>query len=437
MMKKNLLYLFFIANLSLIIYFWWTSPATLFADKANTLLSLGRLSGLLAVIFVLLQFVLMGRVRWVEEVFGLDKLARIHRMNGYLSISFILTHAFLITSSYAILGKIGFISQLVDFFTHYEDIWQAEIAVILFCSIVLSSIYMVFKRLKYEWWYGIHLLTYLAVILAWGHQLKGGSDFHSHFFVIYWYSLYIFVALNVLYFRFTRGIFLSYRQKFRVVKIVKEGSTAHSVYISGKNLDQFKTTPGQFISIRFLNKYFWQQHPFSLSWIPRNNLLRLTIKNSGDFTSTIGDIKIGTYVYLDGPFGSFRLEQNSQKFLFIAGGVGITPIRSLIEQAVSLKKDLVLLYSNQFSNDIILQDELDTFSKQYIFPIHYIVTKDGTWKGEKGRIDAEKLQRLVTDLTQREVYICGPVRMMDDLNVTLQSLGVSKSHIHYEKFSLH
>src|SRR3989344_9111874 len=100
-----------------------------------------------------------------------------------------------------------------------------------------------------------------------------------------------------------------------------------------KNLTKFKIAAGQFIIVRFLAKnFFWQAHPFSLSCAPNGEYLRLTIKQSGDFTRSLENLPVNTKALIDGPHGVFTARfARRKKFLFIAGGVGITPVFSLIE----------------------------------------------------------------------------------------------------------
>jgi predicted ferric reductase len=437
-MKKFIYSIFFI-NLLIILFFWWNGSASLLSGRLpDIILAFGRLCGLLAVYFVLLQFVMRGRAVWIEHTFGLNNLATAHRLNGYLSISFITLHVLSILTSNSMISGNNIFIQAFIFVTTYFDLLKAFLAFLLFITIVFFSIYIVRKRLKYETWYYIHLLTYLAILLAWGHQLNFGGDFaSSQVFVWYWYTLYIFVFGNLLVFRFLRQGYLFVKYRFRVAEIVKEADNSASVYITGNNLSAFKSQPGQFFILRFLDTKRWMEaHPFSLSFVPKNNLFRLTIKNVGDFTSEITKLKKGTPILLDGPLGTFTSKSATKdKYLFIAGGVGITPIRSLIEELAVLKKDFILLYSNK-TTDIIFKKELDGLVRQYNFPIHYIISEDKSYKGEKGRIDAEKIKRLAPDFLKRDIYLCGPVPMMDSLIKTLQDLGVSHSSIHYERFSL-
>ena len=430
--------MFFFINLLIIFFFWWQGSGTLFdGNAANIFLAVGRICGLLAVYFVLLQFVLRGRAIWIEEVFGLNNLSTVHRLNGYLCLSFISLHVFSILTSYSIITQKNIIDQLVFFITANVNLLQSFLSFLLFFVIVGTSIYIVRRRLRYETWYYTHLMTYLAILFAWGHQLELGGDFINQIFVWYWYALYGFVFINFVLFRYFRQGYLWMKYRFAVESIIRETEDTISIYITGNNLAQFSIKPGQFFILRFLDKKrWWQAHPFSLSFVPKNNTLRITVKNVGDFTSEISSLKKGTPLLLDGPLGVFTKDAaKTGKYLFIAGGVGITPIRAVIEELVQFKKNIVLLYSNK-TTDIIFKKELDVLSNKYPFPIVYILTDEPTYKGEKGRIDADKIKRLVPDFIKRDIYLCGPPPMMNALIQILIELGVSKDHIHYEKFDL-
>ncbi len=437
--KKYLLYAFFDINLVAVLIFWWMGSGILL-ESGNlpfVLLALGRLTGVLAVYFVLLQFVLMGRAVWLEQLFGLDKLARVHRLNGYLSMLFIILHPALLTISYGVMGKLGYIAQLIKFLKN-DDLLQAFISVIFFIAVVFLSIYIVRRHIKYESWYFVHLFTYLAVLLAWEHQLEMGGDFLSNpVFVYYWYLLYAFVFGNVLFYRFLKPILAYYKHQFFIQKVVQETPNAVSIFITGKDLAAFKADPGQFFIFRFLTKEFWwQAHPFSLSAVPNSNYLRITIKNCGDFTQKANQLKKGTKVFIEGPYGIFKGKKDSNiKYLFIAGGVGIAPIRAIIEK-IAPTSNLVLLYNCKSESELIFKEELDLLSKQHHFSVHYIISNQPDYTGEKGRIDEEKISRLVHDLHQREVYFCGPEPMLDSILDTLKSLQFKSNKIHYEKFTL-
>lgn len=438
--KKKLFYTLFLSNVLIIFFFWWNSSSPLFSSGlGGILIAIGRILGLLAVFFVLMQFLYMGRPAWLEREFGLDKLASIHHASGKISILFILLHPFFITNGYAISSNISYIEQSKQFLINNNELVKANIALVLFVIVVASSLYIVKKRLAYELWFYVHVTTYAAIALAFGHQAALGEDLlQNTFFRNYWYFLYGFVFINVLVFRFGKQIFSFYKHRFFIANVVKETTDTASLYISGKNIEQFKGHAGQFIILRFLTKdFWWKPHPFSLSLVPQKNNLRVTIKSVGDFTSQMPFVKKRTPVMIDGPYGIFTKKvQTKNKILFIAGGVGITPIRALIEEMGKSGKDMILLYSNTTFENILFKKELDTLSKNYRFPVFYILTQDAAYKGEKGRINKQKITRLAPDCTKRDIYLCGPPPMMKSVIAILKDIGVSPKQIHYEKFSL-
>ncbi len=427
-------------NGAFILAYWWQGSGALFSQgAAGSAVALGRLSGLLAAGFVLLQFIFMSRTPLLERSFGLDKIARIHRRHGKLSLIFLALHPLLLTVGYSWRSGLGLIPQFFSFLLNYQHVWLAAIGWVLFILVITTSLVIVRGKLRYESWYFVHLLVYLAVFLAFWHQIRIGSDLlSSRVFYTYWIVLYAVVLTNHLLFRFLRPLYLFDRHQFTISRLVNETHNTVSIYIRGRNLHKFAIEPGQFMILRFLTKgMWWQAHPFSLSLVPTSDELRVTIKAVGNFTATVRNVPVGTKVLIDGPYGIFTEAVSvSPKVLFIAGGIGITPIRSLMEQVLKKKKDAVLLYANKTARDIVFKTELEELSSRYGAPIVNILSNEPNYTGEKGLLDAQSIKRLVPDLPSREVYLCGPVPMMDRLRAALVSLGVPLAKIHYEKFAL-
>lgn len=439
-MKKNILLGFMFVALIPIFTYWYLGSIQGQAITITSLLfAFGRLAGLLAVVGVLLQFLMMGRTRWIETAFGLDKLTNIHRLNGYLTLSFLITHPILLTVAYATTAKTSFLTQFLSFLSDYEDVLQAFVALIIFVIIVVLSVYIVKKKLKYEWWYYVHIFTYLAVLLAWGHQLELGGDFvGNNLFVFYWYALYIFVFGNVLYFRFITPLYRFFYHRFAVDKIVEENDQVVSIYITGIRLDQFNFKAGQFVILRFLDrKRFYEAHPFSLSATFNGKYLRITPKDIGDFTHEIKNIRNGTPVIVDGPYGIFTPEvRTKDKVLFIAGGIGITPIRAMIEKMGAKNIDMTLIYSCKTESDMVFHKELSDLSKKTNLKMICIATDDPVSKLDSQRLDQNSLIKLVPDIDSRDIYICGPQPMIGSIREILKNMNVQKSQIHFEKFAL-
>jgi predicted ferric reductase len=206
-------------------------------------------------------------------------------------------------------------------------------------------------------------------------------------------------------------------------------------------MDRYPVRAGQFVIARFFDWSspwnLWQAHPFSISKVPNGSSLRLTIKSLGDYTSRyIPRLKIGTWVVLDGPHGVFTSRfSRKQKVVLLAAGIGITPLRGLAEDLLKQGKDIILLYTNKTSQDILFKDEFAALSHSGLRSID-ILTNEPAFEGEKGRIDEEKLHRLVPDLLSREVWICGPKQFIDSMMKLARKSGVSSNDIHFESFSL-
>jgi len=438
--KKTLAWAFWALNLAVIVYFW--APNGLLevgsGDIIAALHAIARLFGLLATFCALTQFVLMGRVGWLEPIFGLDRLAIFHRRNGVATLTFILLHSSLMTLTHPLLQhSTNFLGVL-----ELPYVWLAAIAEVLFVLTVGMSIYIVRKHLKFETWYAVHLLNYAAIALVPWHQLTNGGDFLVNpTFSYYWIGLYAFTALNVLIWRFGRTGWLYLRHRFEVDKVVQQTATATSVYIKGKNMDKFHSKAGQFILVRFLARPFvWQEHPFSLSKVTDAQGLRLTIRQLGDFTNMVPQLKPGTKVWVSGPFGAFTHElQRTNKLLYIVGGIGITPIYSMIQDQAARGEtgNAIMLYGNRTEADTIFLKELTALSQQIKMPIYNVLSDQKDYKGEKGFIDKEKIARLVPDVATRDVFLCGPPPMMAGIRAMLHELGVPESQIHYERFALH
>jgi predicted ferric reductase len=180
-----------------VIFYIWSTTSLSYLGKGlpTALIGIGQLFGLLAAGCALLQFMLMGRAVWVERAFGLERLAKFHRLNGLATITFILIHPTLLLIGYAQLGKVSLLKQEITFLTQFQDVWMAAIAATLFVAVVFTSIYIVRKHLRYEQWYWVHLMVYAAILLAFSHQIHvGGSFISSQAFVVYWWCLYIFVG---------------------------------------------------------------------------------------------------------------------------------------------------------------------------------------------------------------------------------------------------
>jgi ferredoxin-NADP reductase len=222
----------------------------------------------------------------------------------------------------------------------------------------------------------------------------------------------------------------NWRHQFRVTAVVPESDNVVSIYISGKDLDRLPARAGQFFLWRFLTAdRWWQANPFSLSAAPDGRTLRLTVKAAGAGSAALRQVKVGTRVFAEGPYGAFTaLHRTRTASLLIAGGVGVTPIRALLED---IEGHAVVVYRVAGERDAVLYDELRDLALAKGAELHLV-----TGPPVPDKLAPRELARLVPDIGERDVFLCGPPPMMKAVLRSLDDLGVPKRQIHFERFSL-
>ena len=441
-MKKIFLALFPI-GVGAAMVFWYfdcvNAPmGSLFSDASGLLLALGRLAGLLAAAGILAQLLLVSRAKWLEPLFGLDRLTRAHHIAGLVIPLALVLHPVLITMYHAGQGGVSFMTQFRAILG-WEDALAAGAGAGLVIGAVIMSLPFA-RRFSYEIWHSSHLFLYAGFGLAVGHQLELGGDINGNpYFAGTWYALYVFVLANLLWGRVLKPLWLYRRHRFTVEKIMPETTEVESIWVTGRGLAALPAESGQFALLRFWGPGFrTQAHPFSISRMPDGKYLRFSIKKLGDFTAAVHhSLRPGAPVIIDGPHGVFTEKKClGDKALLIAGGIGITPLSSLAERFQSLGKNCVLLYANRSQKDIVFRRELRELEQKGGFSVHHVLSSEPGWPGEKGYLDAERIKRLVPDFAERDAFLCGPPPMLAAVKASLISLGLSKTRIHFEIFSL-
>ena len=433
-------YAVFAINAVAILAFWWLSSGfEITRTSSDAFNGLGRVTGLVGTYLVLWQLLFMARLPWLERAFGLERMAVLHKWNGYVVIVLLVAHAVFQTLGYQLGDGKNVAAQLGDFITSYDGLLAAIVSLGLFIIVVVASITIAARHLAYETWYFIHLYAYLAVVLAFSHQLATGVDFAGNpAFVWYWCFLYGVVGASILLYRVIGPLATYRRHRFRVQSVEREARGVFSVYISGRDLDQFEAEAGQFAIWRFLDRTrWWQAHPFSISAIPDGRRLRITVKNIGDFTSGVHTLKPGTPILIDGPFGKFTERPANRKVLLIAGGIGITPIRPLAEEMAADGFDVRVLYRAHSEGHLVFRKEMDALTANLGVRVDYLVTQAGSNRSSRAAwFSPANLGRLVPDIADRVVYVCGPTGMMAAVRASLDALGVPSDQVRTEAFRL-
>lgn len=392
-------------------------------EFSDFIYTLGKYCGFTAYFIFFLQYFWIAKVKFLEHILPYDIRVAIHRTFGILGLFLIILHPISILFYYANMEVPIEINIQLAF-----GYFSFTLVLIVFASILIKKIFSV----KYETWKKIHWLSFGILTFGFFHGLLMGSDIygiHKTVWIILWLVHIILVTIN-----FTHKLYKK-NKKYIIKEIIYVTPMVTTIKID-LNWD-FK--PGQFgfISVKLDDK--WQPwHPFSISTSPENNFISFTIKNLGDFTSRINELNVGDKVRVDLAYGGFSTAYfNDSRYVFIAGGVGITPIFSNISALYNSKSQVkvVLLYSLNTEDEIIFREELELmFKDRPDWDLKYVITFQRNWVGYKGFISSKNIKELCNNDFNGTFFLCGPLPMVSSLKKYLKSIGKRRKDIRTEEF---
>jgi len=426
-----------LANAGVIVWLWVNGNNLSVNSTGEAFTSVARITGLLAAYLALIQVILLARVPWLERLVGFDRLTVWHRWNGFAVVWLTILHVVFSVWGYALMDRLSIGGELSTMLGGgiYPGMITATVGTGLLLAVAASSMVIARKRLPYEWWYAVHITTYAAIALAWFHQIPTGNELVLDVTAAdYWRSLYLATLALLVVFRLGVPVVQALRYRLRVAEVVEEGPGVVSLRMTGRNLERLKARPGQFFLWRFVAREWWKTaHPFSLSTAPDGRSLRITVKALGDHTARLKSIPVGTRVVAEGPFGLFTdATRRREKALLVAGGIGISPVRALVEDA---EGDVDVVYRAVNDGDLVLRKELEDLARSRHVDVHYVVGDHAAPGGDQ-LLSPAHLAELVPDVADREVYVCGPPGMIDAVARSIRAAGVPRRYIHTERFAL-
>ena len=427
------LWIFLVANLAIVeLLFATASP-----PAHNTLTSIGRFLGLHLAFVMALQLLLISRLPFLDRRIGMDKLTTWHRWTGFTLFWLVLLHPTFVLLGYSQLDKISFLGEIPNL-AGQTPVLLGMIAAGLLVVVAATSLRLVRRRVSYETWHTLHLLVYAIVTLGIIHQLYEGSAFKTNILTeVYWWGLWAFAIGALLTGRFLVPLVRNARHQLKVAAVVPESDDVVSVYLTGQNLHRLEARAGQFFLWRFLgHNPWWQVNPFSLSAAPDGRSLRLTAKGIGETSAGLRRLPLGTRVFAEGPYGAFTAGQRvTDKTLLIAGGIGVTPIRALLEDD-RLGGDIVVLYRVHSPGEAVLLGEMQNISSVRGAKLHLLTGRTGSGTPPNQPFSPENLAALVPDIAERDVFVCGPQAMTEAVLRSLRALKVPARQQHAERFRL-
>ena len=369
--------------------------------------TVSRLAALTGTFFAVVGIFLIARIPWVERGVGHDRLVTWHRKLGPWSLYLVGFHFLFILLSSAGQDGVMLAVEMWRMLNSMAWMWPALAGFILMILAGVTSYKKARAKMSYETWWIIHVYTYVAIAVSFMHQVLNGQMFVGHpLNRLYWTMLYILMALAIVVYRFGIPLVRSLRHNLVVDRVVVEGPGIISVIMRGRKLHRLAAEGGQFFGWRFLTRgHFLMSHPYSLSAAPTENYLRITIKDLGDHSRSIAYLKRGTRVFVEGPYGAFTAGRATQPHVvMIGGGVGITPIRALMDEFRN-GVQLDVIYRASTAQDLVLKEELDYLvdTSNGSMRVHYLV---GSRRDHP--MDAKSLKALVPRIADSDIYICGP-----------------------------
>ncbi|MFE0406707.1 ferric reductase-like transmembrane domain-containing protein [Streptomyces nigra] len=400
----------------------------------NDVLTVAKFFGLHAALLMFCQLLLVARLPWLDRRIGMDRLTVWHRWVGFTLLWTVLTHATLVVLGFATLDDTSMAKTFVALSgVPASLLGMLAAAVILLIAVVSTR--PLRRRLPYEVWHGLHLTLYVALGLAFVHQLQETTTFTSSAFATtYWWIMWLFAFGALLTGRLVLPLWRNAYHRFTVSAVVPESDNVVSVYVTGRHLDKLPARAGQFCIWRFPGHHnWWLANPFSLSAAPDGRGLRLTAKAVGTTSAGLRNIPVGSRAFVEGPYGAFTsLHRSRPGVLLIAGGVGITPVRSMLEESAT--GDVVVLYRVRSEADAVLLPEVRRLVEQRGGRLHLVTGRTG--ESAAPPFGAQSLHHLVPDVLERDVYVCGPPAMTAAVLAGLRELRVPAHQVHAEKFGL-
>ena len=422
--------LFILAPLFALLLGTWPAPRDFWTEVSVAL-------GYAGLAMMGLQFGLTARFRYVTDPWGEDVIYHFHRQISLIAVGLVVAHPLIL-----------FVvrPELLALLNSITAPWRARFAALSTYSLialVVTALWRAQLNIRYETWHLSHIVLAVVAVAAGLLHMVGWSFYLADpWKQALWIGLTIFWIGLLVYVRIVKPLFML-RRPYRVSAVREERGDTWTLVMRPDGHPGFRFSPGQFGWLTVWGSPFTiTGHPFSFSSSAAvaDGRVEMTIRNLGDFTSAVHKVPVGRRVYLDGPYGAFTIDRNpADMHVLIAGGVGITPMVSIIRTLADRgdTRPVILLYGSKDWESITFREELEALKARLdLTVVHVLVDPPTDWTGEQGFINAEVFKRhLPPPYAAHEYFICGPDVMMDAIEKALSELDVPLSKYHSERYS--
>ncbi len=411
-----------------------------FGTAADVFTSLGIIAGLIGTDFILVMIVLAARIPIIDRTVGHDRAIGVHRSLGKPALYLILGHAALLLIGYGMASGINPIAEIGQMLA-IPDMPIAFIGTGLLIAVVITSLVAVRRKFSYEGWHLVHLLSYVAVLVALPHELSvGGMLANGTLQRAYWIALYILAFGAIATYRFAEPLLSSIRHGMRVSAVEQVAPGVVSITMSGRNLAALRSAGGQFFIWRFwTGRTWWHSHPISLSAVPTDRAARITVRNLGTGSNAVSSVPVGTRVWFEGPYGVFTdAGRTAPRLAVVVAGIGITPVRAFLEDSNQLPGEATILLRASTEEETYLWDEVIDLARAKGAHVYTMVgprSRSGRrWMTGEDNRRGVTLRSIFPDLKKSDLYICGPTAWLDLVEAEARANGIPEHQLHTERF---
>ncbi|WP_010205277.1 ferredoxin reductase family protein [Salinibacterium sp. PAMC 21357] len=411
-----------------------------FSSVAETVTSIGIVAGLIGTDFILVMLVLAARIPLIDRTIGHDRAIAVHRSLGKPALYLLLAHGALLLTGYGLSSGINPIAEIGPMLS-LPDMPLAFIALGLLIAVVVTSVVAVRRRFSYEGWHLVHLLSYVSVAFALPHQLSvGGVLADGTLQRVYWIALYVVALGSIVTFRFVEPLVSSLRHRMRVAAVTTIAPGVTTIHLAGNDLRGLEASGGQFFIWRFwAPRTWWHSHPISLSAMPTNSSARITIRDLGTGSAQLSAVPVGTRVSIEGPYGLFSsTARTSPKLTIIAAGIGVTPVRALLEHASFAPGEATILLRASTPDEAYHWDEIKAIAAAKGATCYTMIGHRPrgieSWMSHADAARGVSLSTAFPDITDSDVYLCGPTAWLDLVEADVRATGIRPHQIHAERF---
>jgi predicted ferric reductase len=383
------------------------------------------------------QFFLTARFKRATAPFGIDLIYYFHRYLALVALAVVLVHYLILRlDDPAALGS-------ADPRIAPPYMTAGRVALLLFVVLIAVSLARRALRFDYDWWRITHALVATAAVgLALWHVLGSGRYLATPWKQALWAAYGALWIGLIAYVRLVRP-WRVFRTPYRIAALRPERGRVWTLVLEAPEGSCLRFQPGQFawLSVR-ASPFAFREHPFSLaSSATQHERVEVSIKELGDFTRTVKDLRPGEQVYVDGPYGAFSIDRHGAApgYVFIAGGIGAAPILSMLRSLADRgdRRALLFFYGNRLWERVAFREELERLERRVALKtVHVLREGAAPLRFETGFVTRELLDRhLPPARRELEYFVCGPTPMTRSVEASLAALRVPAARVHSEIFN--